>query len=276
MRALTGGFQDENDLTNLIFFARHPGLRGRKLTASDPQSLKDEWMSILKTIVRPAIRRMREAGAKPSAGSNSAPFAEPPKTGYYPLVTQRKEGMIVSYREKDGTIVGREGLMFMAKRSSKGGGLRYHVGIDLPAYKGDRVVSCEDGRIVAFRPFVFAGKSFASRDTSKPYTCALLVQHPSENPRIVVNYGEVAPDSLSRLGLRAGSNGSKVEAGQPIAFIGECPEGSSMLHFETYTSGTKSTAKWPQGQPRPNNILLITCFYFREMDYAARLRNVSR
>jgi len=69
LTALMRGFQDENHLTNLIFFARHPELGGRKLTASDPQSLKDEWMSILKTVVRPAIRRMREAGAKSSAGS---------------------------------------------------------------------------------------------------------------------------------------------------------------------------------------------------------------
>jgi murein DD-endopeptidase MepM/ murein hydrolase activator NlpD len=68
----------------------------------------------------------------------------------------------------------------------------------------------------------------------------------------VVNYGEVSPDSLSRLGLRVGS---KVEAGQTVAFIGECPGGSSMLHFETYTSETTKNSRWLQGQPPPDNVL---------------------
>jgi D-alanyl-D-alanine carboxypeptidase len=95
MRALTGGFQDENDLTNLIFFARHPGLRGRKLTASDPQSLKDEWMSILKTIVRPAIRRMREAGAKSSDGSVPTVVAS---KGYIPAEKLPKFGTEEQHR----------------------------------------------------------------------------------------------------------------------------------------------------------------------------------
>jgi len=72
MTALIEGFQDENHLTNLIFFAQHPELGGRKLTGSDPQSLKDEWVSILKTIVRPAISRMKEAATKPSARSTPA------------------------------------------------------------------------------------------------------------------------------------------------------------------------------------------------------------
>lgn len=73
MTALMEGFQDENHLTNLIFFARHPELGGRKLTGSDPQSLKNEWVSILKTIVRPAISKMKEAATKSSAGSTPAP-----------------------------------------------------------------------------------------------------------------------------------------------------------------------------------------------------------
>jgi hypothetical protein len=69
MTALLGGFQNENDLTNLIFSARHPELGGRKLKGSDPQSLKDEWVSILKTIVRPAILRLKEAAPKPSSST---------------------------------------------------------------------------------------------------------------------------------------------------------------------------------------------------------------
>jgi len=80
MTALMEGFQDENHLTNLIFFARYPGLGGRKLKASDPQSLKDEWVGILKTIVRPAIRRMKEAATQSSAGSTPAKSQPSPAT----------------------------------------------------------------------------------------------------------------------------------------------------------------------------------------------------
>jgi hypothetical protein len=68
--ALLGGFQNENDLTNLIFSARHPELGGRKLKGSDLQSLKDEWVSILKMIVRPAILRLKEAASKTSSSTS--------------------------------------------------------------------------------------------------------------------------------------------------------------------------------------------------------------
>lgn len=65
---LAKGMRDENQLTDLIFYDRHRGL-GRKLTSSDPQSLKDEWVSILRTIVRPALDRLKQARSASSAGS---------------------------------------------------------------------------------------------------------------------------------------------------------------------------------------------------------------
>jgi hypothetical protein len=121
-----------------------------------------------KTKVSPPLISAPENGIvsptepQPVPQDNPISFADPPATGYYTLVTEHKEGRIVSYFTKDGTILGRRGLMFMANRSSKGGSSRYHVGIDPPAHKGDCVVSCESGRIVNFYPFVYAGKSFAS------------------------------------------------------------------------------------------------------------------
>jgi len=75
--ALSKGFRDENDLTNLIFFARHPELEGRKLTGSDPQSLKDEWVGILRNIVRPTIRRLKEAATSSSASPTASAKAQP-------------------------------------------------------------------------------------------------------------------------------------------------------------------------------------------------------
>ena len=78
--ALLQGFRDENHLTNLVFLARHPELGGRKLTRGDPQFLKDEWLSIQKTVVRPALRRLKEAAAKPSADAASQRSAAAPPT----------------------------------------------------------------------------------------------------------------------------------------------------------------------------------------------------
>ena len=56
--AIRRGEQDENKLTNLIFFARHPERGSRKLTREDPQfaPLAREWQAILSGIVRPALR----------------------------------------------------------------------------------------------------------------------------------------------------------------------------------------------------------------------------
>jgi V8-like Glu-specific endopeptidase len=61
--AMQVGWHDENQLTNLLFYSRHPELDRRKL---DPQknkgdrSLADEWKDILIKEVRPAIRKAAE------------------------------------------------------------------------------------------------------------------------------------------------------------------------------------------------------------------------
>ncbi len=54
------GSNDENDLTNQVFFQRHPDLGGRKLQPSQPgfDALSKEWLSIRDTLVRPILRRI--------------------------------------------------------------------------------------------------------------------------------------------------------------------------------------------------------------------------
>jgi len=54
------GNKDENDLSNLIFFQRHPELGGRKLQPSQPgfNALSKEWLGIRDTVVRPVLQRL--------------------------------------------------------------------------------------------------------------------------------------------------------------------------------------------------------------------------
>jgi hypothetical protein len=57
---IKSGNKDENDLTNQIFFQRHPELGGRKLQPSQPgfDSLSKEWLNIRDAVVRPILRRL--------------------------------------------------------------------------------------------------------------------------------------------------------------------------------------------------------------------------
>ena len=58
-RALAAGWHDENELTNLVFFAKHKELTPGPLDAKAPnfKKLADEWTKILKTQVRVAIQK---------------------------------------------------------------------------------------------------------------------------------------------------------------------------------------------------------------------------
>jgi hypothetical protein len=59
-KLIKAGNKDENDLTNQIFFQRHPELGGRKLQPSQPkfEELSKEWLNIRDTLVRPTMRRL--------------------------------------------------------------------------------------------------------------------------------------------------------------------------------------------------------------------------
>lgn len=109
---------------------------------------------------------------------------------------------------------------------------RRHAGIDLFAHAGDAVIAIEDGRIVAFYPFL--------RARTGEMSYALLIAHDS----YVANYGEVRATSLSRRGLGVGD---AVRAGQAIADVSD----TAQLHFETYAPHTERNASWPHGAHQP-------------------------
>lgn len=140
--------------------------------------------------------------------------------------------------------MGRAGRAFLARRQGVRDGQalpRWHVGLDLQARAGDPVVACEAGRIVDFALF------YRARSGQRTYR--LLVAH----PEVVVNYGEVTADSLTRHGLAVGDS---VRAGQPIGVVSD----TNMLHFETYTQGTVRSFQWRQGDPRIGALLNPTCY----------------
>ncbi|GMA15726.1 hypothetical protein E5F05_06095 [Deinococcus metallilatus] len=180
------------------------------------------------------------AEPRPLPPDEPVPFAPaPPPGSFWPLRTENSEGRLVSYITVDGHMVGRAGRAFLAARQGTRGGQtlpRRHVGVDLYAHAGDTVVACEDGRIVEF--------AFFYRAKSGQRTYRLLVAHPA----VVVNYGEVTEDSLTRHGLAVGDT---VRAGQPLAFVSD----TGMLHFETYAPDTVHSAQWWPDRPRPSNLL---------------------
>jgi len=149
-------------------------------------------------------------------------------TTYWPVVTRHPRALEVNTRLVGGGAAGANpSRRFLADRD---GGTRYHCAIDLYCSEGDAVVAVEDGKIVNFYHFY-------------ENTYALLLQHDG----YVVNYGEVAPNSLSSLGL---SIGDRVNAGQRIGTVGRL----NMLHFETYSSGVTKNYAWPQANPRPSRL----------------------
>ena len=52
---IRSGIRDENQLTNRIFFQRHPERGGQKISAQERQ-LAEEWLEIRNRVVRPALR----------------------------------------------------------------------------------------------------------------------------------------------------------------------------------------------------------------------------
>lgn len=161
---------------------------------------------------------------------NPVPFTPiAPAGSYWPVRTTHRSARLVSYMHAGG-VIGRPGRVFMAGRIGKSNGrtqARLHAGVDLFANINDVVVACEAGTIVNF--------SFFYTAASKQPTYKILIEH--EGSGVVVNYGEVRRDSLSKHGLRVGM---RVEAGQPIGFVSD----THMLHFETYAKGTRSSHRW--------------------------------
>ena len=83
--AITFGYRDETQLTNVIFNVRHPERLGRSISAAEPNysSLAREWLSIRDTVVRPALR-----GSTATPSTPSVPAA-PAGTGGLDIVNVR-------------------------------------------------------------------------------------------------------------------------------------------------------------------------------------------
>lgn len=56
------GITDPNAITNFVFQIRHPELKGRKLLASDPESLKKEWVQLRDSTVLPLLQKIKSGG----------------------------------------------------------------------------------------------------------------------------------------------------------------------------------------------------------------------
>lgn len=180
---------------------------------------------------------------------------------YYPSDAPSLSGGVwpVSGTKDYRVCQGMSGRALGAERSS---GSRTHAGIDLFAAHKMTLVAIADGQIINFYHF-YRG------------TYCLFVDHGG----VVVNYGEVEPDSLEQYGLKTpkyktekgptmtyssrgasqisilAASGSKVQAGQPIAKVGKMFR-ASMLHIEMYSSGTSANKQWKPFQSSPPGGLL--------------------
>lgn len=82
--AIRSGTTNENQLTDLVFFRRHPERNGRAISTSEPnyRQLSQEWLSIRDTLVRPILRGTSPAPTPPS--TPSTPPAAPTQPGPSP------------------------------------------------------------------------------------------------------------------------------------------------------------------------------------------------
>jgi murein DD-endopeptidase MepM/ murein hydrolase activator NlpD len=252
--AFNSGKTDENSLTNMIFFSKHPELDKNYKIQPHQIALKNEWLDYRK-IIRVILEDLRKKTyPAPKGGSTYKPtgithepmglptnnpveFAsEPTGAVYWPVITNDRDSEVVSYRfgpNVRDVVRGRNtGREFYAMRSNKDIGVRYHAAIDLFANAGDPVIACQDG-ILLYPIHKFLGN-----------TSALYLEHPAENPNLIVVYGEIKPKSWEKYNLKIGS---RVKAGQIIGEVGITPGGSSMLHFETWDVRLKNI-KYPLSQ----------------------------
>ena len=84
------GYRDEAALTNLVFSARHPERRGRKLAKGEPRlrELSNEWLNIRDRLVRLALRKAPPPA--PGAAPKRSPSFPSPTTAA-PALIKREE-----------------------------------------------------------------------------------------------------------------------------------------------------------------------------------------
>lgn len=139
------------------------------------------------------------------------------------------------------------GGSFAAKRPWSGTQTRWHTGTDLGAPLGSPVLAPESGTIVA----PDSGWEYNAK-TGKGVKAIILA---SDSGRTWL-LGGIKPGSGSALV----KTGQRVEAGQPIAEVGEYDGGGKMVHVSVY-KGTLTEAqinkqkKWPKDGPRPPDLI---------------------
>src|SRR5262245_41419637 len=69
--AVMSGNRDANGLTNLLFFARHPELKGRKLLPTEPnfKQLSQEWLDLRDRLARPFLEKRKASQPVDPRGS---------------------------------------------------------------------------------------------------------------------------------------------------------------------------------------------------------------
>jgi murein DD-endopeptidase MepM/ murein hydrolase activator NlpD len=158
-----------------------------------------------------------------------AATAIPRNQMFWPVITDIREAMVVSYRDAAGSIIGGHARHFFADRRN---GARHHVGLDVYCRDGEDVVACADGTVVSYYPFY--------RTSTGEQSFALFVDHGD----VVVNYGEVKAGAPVQVG-------QSVRAGQKIGVVSS----TDMIHFEAYVPGTKVNSRWLRGEVRPMSLL---------------------
>jgi murein DD-endopeptidase MepM/ murein hydrolase activator NlpD len=183
-----------------------------------PSITGGEWAD-----VPPAAPPWEGPGVDPKP--NATAIFAPPSGLYWPVRQPKSSyGRAVSYLGDDnkgyGAGKGTSDRHFLAGRPA-GAQERFHCGIDVYGDHHDIIVACEAGVVV---------NEYWFFPPDKPLVKCLIVQHDSG---VVINYGEVDPESLKKYGIK---KGVRVAPGQPIAEVGRMVH-DSMLHFETYPSG---------------------------------------
>lgn len=86
--AITFGYRSENQLTDLVFYSRHPERFGAALSKSEPgySRLVSEWVTIRDSVVRPALRGSLTT---PTTPSYTPPAQAPASTGGLDIVNVR-------------------------------------------------------------------------------------------------------------------------------------------------------------------------------------------
>ena len=112
---------------------------------------------------------------------------------------------------------------------------RNHAGVDLNAFKGDKIVAISDGEVIGRLPGYEIGAGLQ----------AVSIRHADAD----YIYAEIKLHDLVP--------GQKVKAGEVIGHVELNDVGRSMLHLEAWETGTvpKSFTPWYAGSPKPKGLL---------------------